>query len=554
MLSMLMTRFVRIGLIVLGLVFSLTVNSNAQGSITTTVCPGVGCQVYPVNGAGTARLQITGTFVGTLAFESTVNNSTYDSLVGVKSGDTTYAPVVNTTTTGTYIFTAAGISSIRVKFSAWSSGTALLSFRTVTAAATLHGATTAGSIDGAITATQIAFGTGVDTIGGSANLTYAGGLVTSTSGNGLSFQGSAAPITVTGGDDGGGDTSIIFDNATDDYIVLIYNQFVDSLATAGWEVYNTNGGFSFSDLGNFQFNGPQANFDSSVFAAKTTTDLTTADTGPYFFNGTATPAADATKNYRQLWSNLSSGGGNDIFYEASLVSVITHSGAGDITQEANAVYGEIIHNGSANIARAVSIIGNVKNNSSGNIAISTAIYGKTQQLGVGTTGEAVVFWANAEKSAGTITNLYDFYGTDAFGLATNGYFLWYDGGPGSDCNKAGVYRVNDFGISAYYNPCVTKYTPGLANFERILNRWGDTGVFGTDNIAYIGLENGGTGTLRTLTLLGNIVTFETTPGTKAPVTALTFQPTSGYKSVDGTSGATVTACTGFKNGLCISGT
>lgn len=40
----------------------------------------------------------------------------------------------------------------------------------------------------------------------------------------------------------------------------------------------------------------------------------------------------------------------------------------------------------------------------------------------------------------------------------------------------------------------------------------------------------------------------------APVTATIFQPTTGYKSVDGTTGATVTACTAFKNGLCISGT
>jgi ABC-type transport system substrate-binding protein len=40
----------------------------------------------------------------------------------------------------------------------------------------------------------------------------------------------------------------------------------------------------------------------------------------------------------------------------------------------------------------------------------------------------------------------------------------------------------------------------------------------------------------------------------APVSATVFQPTTGYKSVDGTTGATVTTCTGFKNGLCISGT
>lgn len=36
--------------------------------------------------------------------------------------------------------------------------------------------------------------------------------------------------------------------------------------------------------------------------------------------------------------------------------------------------------------------------------------------------------------------------------------------------------------------------------------------------------------------------------------AVTVQPTTSYKSVDGTAGVTVTTCTGFKNGLCISGT
>lgn len=38
------------------------------------------------------------------------------------------------------------------------------------------------------------------------------------------------------------------------------------------------------------------------------------------------------------------------------------------------------------------------------------------------------------------------------------------------------------------------------------------------------------------------------------LTIPTLQPTTSYESVDGTTGATVTTCTGFKNGLCISGT
>jgi hypothetical protein len=37
------------------------------------------------------------------------------------------------------------------------------------------------------------------------------------------------------------------------------------------------------------------------------------------------------------------------------------------------------------------------------------------------------------------------------------------------------------------------------------------------------------------------------------VTASDFIPTANYKSVDGTVGATVTTCSAFKNGLCVSG-
>lgn len=33
-----------------------------------------------------------------------------------------------------------------------------------------------------------------------------------------------------------------------------------------------------------------------------------------------------------------------------------------------------------------------------------------------------------------------------------------------------------------------------------------------------------------------------------------MRPTSAYQAVDGTAGATVTSCTAFKNGLCVSGT
>jgi hypothetical protein len=68
-------------------------------------------------------------------------------------------------------------------------------------------------------------------------------------------------------------------------------------------------------------------------------------------------------------------------------------------------------------------------------------------------------------------------------------------------------------IEALYNPQFTKYTPGATNYERIiLGQW-------NTNVAEIGTEAGGTGTLRPLLLLGPEVGIGT--GTSVPST--TFQ-------------------------------
>jgi hypothetical protein len=52
-------------------------------------------------------------------------------------------------------------------------------------------------------------------------------------------------------------------------------------------------------------------------------------------------------------------------------------------------------------------------------------------------------------------------------------------------------------IPALYNPQLTKYTPGAANFERCIPacQW-------NSNVAEIGTEEGGTGTLRDLRFIG----------------------------------------------------
>lgn len=125
-------------------------------------------------------------------------------------------------------------------------------------------------------------------------------------------------------------------------------------------------------------------------------------------------------------------------------------------------------------------------------ANATEIYGAL--YGVNNLGSGIA--ANAYGSAvqkfttgGGITNAFAFYSEDQSAVATNGYFLWY--------NSPGVYRIKADGVTAYYNPAFSpKYTPGGLDYERIVQQW-------NTNVAEIGTEAGGTGTLRALRLIGS---------------------------------------------------
>lgn len=99
-------------------------------------------------------------------------------------------------------------------------------------------------------------------------------------------------------------------------------------------------------------------------------------------------------------------------------------------------------------------------------------------------------------NGGTLTNFFTLWSPSLGGEATNSYHSWFD--------EQGVYRVkadNTFNsvyqaIPALYNPQFSKYTPGATNYERIVvPQW-------SSNIAQIGTEKGGTGTLRELQLIG----------------------------------------------------
>jgi hypothetical protein len=90
---------------------------------------------------------------------------------------------------------------------------------------------------------------------------------------------------------------------------------------------------------------------------------------------------------------------------------------------------------------------------------------------------------------------YGFYvsALNAGGASVNPYPFWSD--------EQGVFRIkadNTFNsvvqaIPALYNPQFTKYTPGAANYERIVQQW-------ESNVAVITTEASGTGTLRDLRL------------------------------------------------------
>jgi len=108
-------------------VWLLATSALAQTSLSTTACPGAGCLPILLSGdTGTVGIQITGTFVGTLEFEKTIDNTNWVSWWVLANGTTT--PVVNTTTTGFFAGPAADAKSVRLRFSAFTSGSAVISF------------------------------------------------------------------------------------------------------------------------------------------------------------------------------------------------------------------------------------------------------------------------------------------------------------------------------------------------------------------------------------------------------------------------------------------
>lgn len=132
--------------------------------------------------------------------------------------------------------------------------------------------------------------------------------------------------------------------------------------------------------------------------------------------------------------------------------------------------------------------------------------------GPGTTTQAAGVWSALQLGA-TITSAFDYYaqapltptGTSTYysywsdavgGLgATNAFPLWFD-----EQGVFAVHSINAFNAvyqarPALYNPQFTKFTPGTANYDRVVLQY-------ESNEAVLRTEAGGTGTLRRLGLGG----------------------------------------------------
>lgn len=132
------------------LIVSMVVPGWAQPtavSISTTACSGTfgaGCVAITLTNQGSVAIQVTGTFVGTLQFEQNVDTSNWTTLTLNPNGSTSG---VTSATAGGLWSGAVTAKQVRVRFSAYTSGTAVVSFVTTQAKASSGGgAPPAGSV------------------------------------------------------------------------------------------------------------------------------------------------------------------------------------------------------------------------------------------------------------------------------------------------------------------------------------------------------------------------------------------------------------------------
>lgn len=126
----------------------------ATGNITSTTCAGTGCVSLNVAGAGTGALQLSGTWVATAQFEGSVDGTNFTSLQAFPLSSSTSA--TSAAANGVWVFSAAGLSKVRVRASAYTSGTAVVTLRASHGTALSPAGTGGGGGGGAVTVADAA--------------------------------------------------------------------------------------------------------------------------------------------------------------------------------------------------------------------------------------------------------------------------------------------------------------------------------------------------------------------------------------------------------------
>lgn len=101
--------------------------ANFRNTTTGTISANAGAVTleYRHFSNGAVGVQVTGTFVGTLEFQVTLDGTTYVATEALNVGSTG-TPVTTTTTTGVFRFPVVGAKLVRVKATAWTSGDAVV--------------------------------------------------------------------------------------------------------------------------------------------------------------------------------------------------------------------------------------------------------------------------------------------------------------------------------------------------------------------------------------------------------------------------------------------
>ena len=110
--------------LIIGLIIILFAVPLYAADISSTTCPGAGCTNINTEGSDFLSIQISGTFTGTITFSSSVDGTNFITTQVIPVGSAT--PVSTTTAVGIWGLELKGLKTVRVAFTAYTDGTAVV--------------------------------------------------------------------------------------------------------------------------------------------------------------------------------------------------------------------------------------------------------------------------------------------------------------------------------------------------------------------------------------------------------------------------------------------